>query len=137
MEICVRPHKLSGKLNAPDSKSDMSRKLLCSALCNRGMVFHMDTTCISDDVEAMIQCLRALGTTITILSDTALEVAPGATHAKVPELDCRESATVLRFMLPVAAALYGSASFTGIGSLSRRPILPILKALAWIIFPLK
>ena len=74
MEICVRPHKLSGKLNAPDSKSDMCRKLLCSALCNRGMVFHMDTTCISDDVEAMIQCLRALGTTITILSDTAVEV---------------------------------------------------------------
>ena len=129
MEICVRPHKLSGILKAPDSKSDMCRKLLCSALCNRGMVFHMDTTCISDDVEAMIQCLRALGTTITILSDTALEVAPGARHEKEPHLECRESATVLRFMLPVAAALYGKASFSGIGSLSRRPILPILKAL--------
>ncbi|MBQ3320348.1 MAG: 3-phosphoshikimate 1-carboxyvinyltransferase [Spirochaetia bacterium] len=129
MEICVRPHKLAGKLAAPDSKSDTSRKLLCAALCNRGMVFHMDTTFISDDVEAMIQCLRALGTTITILSDTAVEVAPGAYHAKVPQLDCRESATVLRFMLPVAAALYGNASFSGIGSLSRRPILPMLKAL--------
>ena len=129
MEICVKPRKLSGKIKAPDSKSDMHRKLICAALCNRGLVLHMDTTCICDDVEATIQCLRALGTTITVLSDTAVEIIPGAVHAAVPQLDCHESGTTLRFLLPVAAALYGQASFSGDPSLVKRPIVPVLRAL--------
>lgn len=129
MEICVKPKKLSGTMKAPDSKSDLHRKLICAALCSRGLVLHMDTTCICDDVEATIQCLRALGTTITILSDTAIEVVPGSEHAAVPLLDCSESGTTLRFLLPVAAALFGQAKVVGKPSLARRPVLPILKAL--------
>ena len=39
-----------------------------------------------------------------------------------PRLDCRESGSTLRFLLPVAAALGVGASFTGKGKLPERPI---------------
>lgn len=40
-------------------------------------------------------------------------------------LDCIESGSTLRFMLPVAAALGGGAAFTGRGKLPERPMTPL------------
>ena len=46
----------------------------------------------------------------------------------MPLLDCGESGSTLRFLLPVAAAL-GGAAFTGSGRLPERPIGPLVEAM--------
>jgi 3-phosphoshikimate 1-carboxyvinyltransferase len=61
---------------------------------------------LGEDIQATIDCLRALG-------------APGQDPLI---LDCRESGSTLRFLLPVAAALGRSAVFTGSQGLARRPL---------------
>ena len=44
-------------------------------------------------------------------------------------LDCGESGSTLRFLLPVAAALGAQATFTGHGRLPQRPNAPLVEAL--------
>ena len=41
-----------------------------------------------------------------------------------PHLDCGESGSTLRFLIPVALAVRGGAVFTGHGRLMERPLQP-------------
>jgi 3-phosphoshikimate 1-carboxyvinyltransferase len=55
----------------------------------------------------------------------------GQPFIKTPEkpINCRESGTTLRFMIPVAALAQGKTTFVMGPSLSRRPITPLLQSL--------
>ncbi|MPM17844.1 3-phosphoshikimate 1-carboxyvinyltransferase [bioreactor metagenome] len=67
-------------------------------------------------------CLRALGAEICRDGDT-ITVFPIKNPTEDSLLDCGESGSTLRFLLPVAAALCQSARFTGKGRLPERPIV--------------
>lgn len=55
--------------------------------------------------------------------------APAGSGRDVPVLDCGESGSTLRFLLPVAAALGAQCAFTGQGKLSQRPLEPLYSEL--------
>ena len=118
MTVTLSPASLSGSIKAIASKSDAHRVVICAALSDVPCELLMSTS--SEDIEATAQCMRALGATIE-KSGAGLVVTPG----KTPEtamLDCGESGSTLRFLLPVAAALCEKTSFTGHGRLPERPI---------------
>ncbi len=118
MTVTLSPASLGGSIKAIASKSDAHRVLICAALSDAPCELLMSTS--SEDIEATAQCMRALGATIE-KSGAGLVVTPG----KTPEtamLDCGESGSTLRFLLPVAAALCEKTSFTGHGRLPERPI---------------
>jgi 3-phosphoshikimate 1-carboxyvinyltransferase len=66
----------------------------------------------SDDIEATYHCVSAL------------------TRGGAATLDCAESGSTLRFLLPIAAAKGVPARFTGRGQLLSRPIAPLLDQLS-------
>lgn len=129
MDVRITPHQLSGTVVAPPSKSEAHRVLIEAALAERpGRILCPGT---NDDIEATARCLEALGAQIQRDGDELI-VAPlspeEAAGAQVV-LDCGESGSTLRFLLPVAAALGTNARFVGAGRLLRRPLGPLVEAL--------
>ncbi len=124
--MIVYPSKLSGKISAPPSKSMANRALLCAALAEgRSIIENIE---LSNDISAMIDALRVLGAEIIVTGVgriKRLEVA-GANFSRVRDvpahIDCGESGSLLRFIIPVALAAMGGAEFTGGGRLPERPI---------------
>lgn len=125
--IVLAPRKLRGRVTAPAGKSDVHRLLIAAALADGPCEIAASTT--NDDIDATAACLRALGAGID-RADGTFRVAPPARPTPSPVLDCRESGSTLRFLLPVAAALGGNARFTGCGRLPDRPLSDLLEALS-------
>ena len=106
MDIRITPGKLRGSLEAPPSKSHAHRLMTATALAG-GKI--SESLCTSEDTRATFRCLN--------------ELHDGGV------LDCGESGTTLRFLLPVAAALGINARFVGRGRLPERPMSALTDAL--------
>lgn len=77
-----------------------------------------------------MNCLRALGAKITVTASNLLTVEPlWSNQSAVAALDCGESGSTLRFLIPVVAALGVKGTFTGHGRLPERPIHQLLDQL--------
>ena len=126
MDITITPKKLKGVVTAPPSKSVAHRLLICAALAKGESVIKNISD--SKDMQATIGCLRALGAEIELKDGTAI-IKGIEKPAETATLDCCESGSTLRFLIPVAAALGVKAEFVGEGRLPQRPITPYLEAL--------
>lgn len=125
--LVLVPTKLRGRVEVPASKSDAHRLLIAAALADGLCQVAVRTT--NEDIEATVSCLRALGAKIE-RTDDGFRVFPVAHPAPAPLLDCGESGSTLRFLLPVAAALGCNARFAGRGRLPDRPLADLLGALS-------
>lgn len=114
MDIKIIPRKLKGRLNALPSKSHAHRVLIAQKLARmqNGEAANADGSpgseipTFSKDIEATKNCLAQL-------------------DSGSPRLNCIESGSTMRFMLPVAMALRDEAVFIGAGKLPSRPISPL------------
>lgn len=128
MDLRITPKKLSGTVTPPPSKSQAHRLLIAAGLS--GGVSTIRGVAMSQDVEATLRCLTALGGRWRETTPGTLEIAGtggrGAFGASLPHLDCGESGSTLRFFLPIALAVAGGGVFTGQGRLMERPQGPYL-----------
>lgn len=122
MDITIFPKKLSGTVAAIPSKSQAHRLLICAAFADRPTSLLCPDT--SRDIEATADCLRALGSDIC-RTDSGYTVTPTVYVPKKAELNCCESGSTLRFMLPVVGALGVDATFFIEGRLPQRPLSPL------------
>ena len=127
MKLKITPHPLAGRVEAVVSKSDVHRAMIGAALCDRPTVLKVGTT--NQDIEATASCLRALGAQIEALPDGCCRILPVGSGAVGPLLDCRESGSTLRFLLPLLPALGYGATVTGTGRLPQRPLSPLREEL--------
>ena len=118
--LTVFPGALSGEVQAPPSKSILHRALICSALAGGNTVF---PPAESEDIRATLSGLRALGAAFWE-EGQALRFAPRREISAPVEIDCLESGSTLRFLLPLSLALCGGARFRGRGRLASRPLDP-------------
>lgn len=125
--VKIEPYALRGIIPAIPSKSDAHRLLIAAALADRPTKLIMRGG--SEDISATIRCLRAMGASIEEQAD-CVEITPVSRSAAAPLLDCGESGSTLRFMLPVAAAVCERAAFTGRGRLPQRPIGELCTAMS-------
>ena len=127
MIATIEPRALAGEVRAISSKSVAHRLIIAAALANGQTELDCATTC--DDIDATVRCLTALGARI-VRTDAGYRIFPipksrekGILAAlKGAVLDCGESGSTLRFMLPVACALGADAAFTGSERLGQRPL---------------
>lgn len=113
---------VGGEVKIPESKSQAHRLLICAALADKES--RIECQALNDDIERTAECLNALGARITY-ENGIFTVCPIASATKSASLDCGESGSTLRFMLPVAAALGADATFIGRGRLPQRPLSPL------------
>ena len=126
MIATVYPGILRGTVSAPPSKSAAHRALICAALADAPTAIRLGT--LNRDIEATMACLRALGAAIAPEGDD-WQVAPMVRDTKHCALDCGESGSTLRFLIPVAAALRADVRFVGHGRLPERPNAVLTDAL--------
>lgn len=101
MKIEIKPSTLCGEIIAPPSKSIAHRFLICGAL-SRGEC-RINGVSESEDMKATIGCLSSLGANVQREGDT-VTIFCGLNPKKEVTLDCIESGSTLRFMIPVALA---------------------------------
>lgn len=126
MNVTITPKRLAGAVTVPPSKSVAHRLVIAAALSKGTSV--VKNLSFSKDITATINAMRALGAQISI--DGSAAVIKGI--EQVPQkavIDCCESGSTLRFLIPVACALGVETTFLGHGKLPERPITPYLDEL--------
>ena len=122
MEITIHPHKLEGSIPAIPSKSQAHRLLLCAAFADN--VTDLICPQTNRDIQATVDCLNAIGADITRTSH-GYRIRPIRTVPDTAVLNCCESGSTLRFLLPIIGALGIDARFSMEGRLSQRPLSPL------------
>ena len=119
-----------GTVSAVPSKSIAHRTLICAFLSGLDVtgMYGRDlpgaggagSGLLPDDIEATLSCLRALagGADPDLAGSADRDLAGGE---EIP-LDCRESGSTLRFMLPICAAIGGRYRLRGSVGLMQRPM---------------
>ena len=128
MKVTITPALLEGTITPPPSKSQAHRLLIAAALTDRG-TSTIRNLAHSQDIDATCRCLSALGARIEEVEPGTVQVSHGLGAAMVeagpaPVLDCGESGSTLRFLIPAALLAQGKASFTGRSRLMERPLTP-------------
>ena len=120
MNIMIKPSKLRGSVKIPASKSCAHRTLICAALADGKSVISGISD--SDDIRATIGAMTALGANFNRIGDGSYEVNGIRKSPKSAVVDCLESGSTLRFIIPIAAAFGVDTEFRGKGRLPERPI---------------
>lgn len=127
MDISVTIKNPFGHIKAITSKSYAHRHLICSALSDKTNFVEIQET--SQDIDATVRCLNALGSNITH-EKNGFRVEPITKANRNAVLDCKESGSTFRFLLPISCALGADSSFTMQPGLAKRPITPLYMQLA-------
>lgn len=127
MSTVIYPRALSGTLTAPGSKSYCIRQLILAAFADTPTDIVCNNLC--SDVLAAIDCLMALGAKISTQNGVISVIPVANSPKKCVYLNCRESAAVLRFMLPLVCVLGCEAELSMSRRLSERPIDSLIGAL--------
>ena len=106
-KVVVKPGTLMGTVTPPASKSQLHRILIAQMLS--GSPLRPASPEEGEDITATRRCLAALS---------------GGNKTELPRLDCGQSGSTLRFLIPVALLLRGGGIFTGEGRLMKRPLKP-------------
>ncbi len=122
MDITITPKKLQGTIAAIPSKSQAHRLLISAAFADGSTTLICPDT--NRDIEATADCLRALGADICRTED-GYTVSPIGKIPSAATLNCCESGSTLRFLLPIAGALGVDTTFQMAGRLPQRPLSPL------------
>ncbi len=121
----ILPIQKGGEITAPPSKSMAHRALICAALTND--VCTVQGIIPSQDMHATMRALNLLGANITYneatQSATVQGVFANGSVFKAPNMpiDCAESGSTLRFMIPLFSLNGKENTFVGGGKLLKRP----------------
>ena len=117
----IEKSKAFGTVFAPTSKSMAHRALICAAMCRGESRIEGITEC--EDVLATIDCLRTFGVKIEYDGKSASVRGIDFTKAVCDGvLNCRESGSTLRFLIPLAMLSGNEVMFTGSKKLLSRPM---------------
>ena len=119
MRAVFKPGRLCGNISAPPSKSMAHRYLLGAALTGEKCV--LSGVDYSEDILATMDCLAALGAKITADGDKVTVNADKLVVSDGARLNCRESGSTLRFLIPLALCLGKPVTFCGSKRLFERP----------------
>ena len=125
MIVTVSPSSISGKIKVPPSKSSMQRAC-AAALITPGTTI-IDNFGKSNDENAAINIITKLGATVNIVSNKmAVTSSDYIFHSLFPEknviVNCGESGLSMRMFAPIAALFDFDITFTGEGSILKRPM---------------
>ena len=156
MKVKIIPTQLNDTepvlIQAPPSKSIAHRMLICAAIADgESSISGLE---LSEDIKATINCLKALGATIELTAqeqddapyelfrakvtgirglhdkDDITDEEDGLLNSEIIRLNCNESGSTLRFMIPVCTLLFYRqmlkdnqiVRFEGAGRLLSRPL---------------
>ena len=126
MNAIITSFMPQGKIKAIASKSVAHRLLICAAFANKESAIRCEN--VNNDILATANCLRALGAEIDYVNES-FYVKPISLFVNDAILNCNESGSTLRFLIPVVCAVCDKTSFMMSGRLPERPLSPLREEL--------
>lgn len=123
MEITLRPATLTGTVKVPSSKSMAHRMLICAAFAKT--CTDLVLTGINDDIAATAEGLNRLCHAVVRTKDGYHICPKGDCSPEAAHINCHESGSTLRFLLPIVGALGIDTIFEMEGRLPQRPLSPL------------
>jgi 3-phosphoshikimate 1-carboxyvinyltransferase len=123
MKLKLSPARLQGDITPPPSKSQAHRAVIAAALAKG--TSRVAPLSSSMDILATLGAVESLGASYE--KKTGVITGRGASYIKadvLPQIDCAESGSTLRFLIPIALAAAGGGTFFGRGRLMQRPQEP-------------
>lgn len=119
MRVRVSPSVPRGTIVVPPSKSIAHRAVICACLAQggRSTLRHVGN---SQDIRATACAMQAFGAELRE-TRKGLSVKGGLAAGVPLVIDCGESGSTLRFLIPIACLLGQRVTFTGRGRLLERP----------------
>lgn len=121
--IKLTKSKLEGTVKVPPSKSMSHRAIICAALGSGTSI--IENVDYSDDINATIDAIVSLGAVID-KDDDKVTVSgiyrENSIKNLVRSIDCNESGSTLRFIIPISLLFDGMTKFVGKGNLGKRPL---------------
>lgn len=120
MKATIYPGKISsGSIKLPPSKSIAHRSIICGSLASgKSVISNID---YSMDINATIEAMKAFGAHITKNNDSLIIEGISEYKSISKVIDCNESGSTLRFLIPIATLFEGSVKYTGSKKLLERP----------------
>ena len=119
-KVAINPRKISGEVIIPPSKSMAHRAVIAAAL-SKG-VSTIENIDFSDDIIATIEAMRTLGAKIEVREKSLIIDGNSTFTKKGGVIDCNESGSTLRFLVPISIAKGNEITFVGRGNLGKRPL---------------
>lgn len=121
--LTLTPKTLNGTVIVPPSKSMAHRAVICASLAaGRSTIKNIQ---LSDDMLATIEGMRSFGAVISYDDQTlTIDGIRNGSAKKIRTINCNESGSTLRFLIPLATLFTGETHFIGQGHLGKRPLEP-------------
>lgn len=123
--VKIIPSKLNGVVDIPPSKSVSHRSIICAGLSEG--ISEIDNVIFSEDILATLDGMTSFGVTYEVLEKQNGRyklVIQGKYPLDVQNknIDCRESGSTIRFLIPIACVAGQEVTFLGKGKLVKRPL---------------
>lgn len=115
----IIPSKLKGTIDVIPSKSCLHRAIIAASLSNGKSI--ISNIILSEDIRATINGCINLGAKIDVYSDKLIVEGTKCIN-KNQIIDCNESGSTLRFMIPIFLTINNQVTFKGEKSLFNRPL---------------
>lgn len=126
--MIVKARSLKGEVSPPPSKSLLHRYIIGACLAKG--ISRIYNIALSEDIKATIEAMKKLGASIEIFEEENYLLIDGTKTFsnnflnKQALIDCNESGSTLRFLLPLSIVKKNKIAFQGRGKLFSRPLEP-------------
>ncbi len=121
MNVLITPGPLSGSVVVPPSKSQTHRAIIAAALAKGKSV--INNVVMSEDIQATVSAMEKIG--VKIVNNGTHLIVNGVSRVMISDdnfIDCNESGSTLRFVLPIMSLSRDKVVFTGKPGLMKRPM---------------
>lgn len=120
MKAIIQPSTCHGSIKIPPSKSMAHRAIICASLANgKSIISNID---YSVDIQTTIDCMKKLGAQIECYDDYVIvNGIQDFNHLMNNQIECNESGSTLRFLIPIFSLTNQKVIFTGKNRLLKRP----------------
>lgn len=119
MKVIIKAGRAAGEVCAPPSKSAAHRALICAALSKGATVYGVSP---SGDVTSTLSCLETLGAKVERDGDSVTLGRLDPARIEECTIDCGESGSTLRFLLPLCLISGERVTLRGTKKLMSRPL---------------
>lgn len=124
-EVKIVPTPLKGVIDIPASKSLCHRAIIAAAMAKGTSI--INNIVLSEDILATINAVQILGAKVTLYPDKAIITGTSFQGIHNSTIDCKESGSTLRFIIPLGLLTGSEISYIGSGNLCNRPLDPYIE----------
>lgn len=122
MKVTIKPNHLEGEIVIPPSKSISHRAVIAASMANG--YSKLENIVFSKDIIATCDAMQDFGINVNTYPGRVDIISDGHLKAPIHPIQCNESGSTLRFLVPFGGLVDKPVIFSGKPSLMSRPLSP-------------